>query len=143
MIKEDLACVMKTKLGVDMDNSSLYPKPYPPGFDLVSFPAGWCVPDIVKFSGDDNGPPWEHINHYIFQQGKAGFHEALHIRLFSLSLTGTAFSWFSSLAPNSIHSWNQLECKFHDHFFNGHNEAKLSDLTSVRQGRDESVLDYF
>ena len=25
----------------------------------------------------------------------------------------------------------------------GHNEDKLSDLTSVRQGRDESVLDYF
>ena len=25
----------------------------------------------------------------------------------------------------------------------GHNEAKLSDLTSVRQGRDGTVLDYF
>ena len=25
----------------------------------------------------------------------------------------------------------------------GHNENKFSDLTSVRQGRDESVLDYF
>ena len=25
----------------------------------------------------------------------------------------------------------------------GHNEVKLSDLTSVKQGRDESVLDYF
>ena len=25
----------------------------------------------------------------------------------------------------------------------GHNEDKLSDLTSVRQDRDESVLDYF
>ena len=25
----------------------------------------------------------------------------------------------------------------------GHDEAKLSDLTSLRQGRDESVLDYF
>jgi hypothetical protein len=23
-----------------------------------------------------------------------------------LSLTGSAFSWFSSLAPNSIHAWN-------------------------------------
>jgi hypothetical protein len=32
---------------------------------------------------------------------------------------GTAFAWFSSLAPNSIDSWNQLEQKFHDHFFSG------------------------
>ena len=101
-IKEDLACVMKTKLGVNMDNSRLYQKPYPSEFDLVFFPAGWCVPDFVKFSGSDNKPPWEHISHYIFQLVKAGFHEALRICLFFLSLTGTAFSWFSSLSPNSI-----------------------------------------
>ena len=62
--------------------------------------------------------------------------------LFSLSLTGTAFSWFSSLAPNSIGSWEQLEQKFHEHFFCGHDELKLSHLTSVRQLRDESVNDY-
>jgi len=64
------------------------------------------------------------------------------VRLFSLSLTGTAFSWFSSLAPNSIGSWEQLEQKFHEHFFCGHDELKLSHLTSVRQLRDESVNDY-
>ena len=45
---------MKTKFGVDIGNSTLYQKPYPAEFDLVSFPAGWCVPDFVKFSGDDN-----------------------------------------------------------------------------------------
>ena len=60
-----------------------------------------------------------------------------------LSLTGTTSSWFSSLAPNSIQSWNQMERKFHDHFYNGHNEAKLSDLASVRQGQDEPASDYF
>ena len=48
--------------------------------------------------------------------------------LFSLSLTGMAFSWFSSLAPNSIRNWAQLEHKFHDHFFSGETEAKLLDL---------------
>ena len=91
---------MKTKLGVGMGTSRLYQKPYPAEFDLVSFPAGWCVPNFLKFSGDDNRAPWEHIDQYILQLGKAGFH--LRIRLFSLSLTGTAFSLFSSLAPNSI-----------------------------------------
>ena len=60
-----------------------------------------------------------------------------------LSLTGTTSSWFSSLAPNSIQFWNQLECELHGHFFNMHNKGKLSDLTSVKQGRDEIVLDYF
>ena len=59
-----------------------------------------------------------------------------------LSLTGTVFSWFLFLAPNSIGSWEQLEQKFHEHFFYGHDELKLSHLTSVRQSRDESVNDY-
>jgi hypothetical protein len=49
----------------------------------------------------------------------------LKVCLFSLSLTGTAFSWFSSLAPNSIGSWEHLEQKFHEHFLCGHNEHKL------------------
>jgi hypothetical protein len=59
-----------------------------------------------------------------------------------LSLTGTAFAWFSSLAPNSIDSWDQLEQKFHDHFFIGSYQLKLTYLTSVRQNKDESVSDY-
>ena len=77
------------------------------------------------------------------QLGEASSSNALRVRLFSLSLTGTAFSWFSSLPPNSVRSWNELEQKFHDHFYSGVNEAKLTDLTSVSQGRDESIHDYF
>jgi len=46
------------------------------------------------------------------------------------------------LSPNSITSWEQLEQKFHDHFFSGSYELKLSHLTSVKQMRDESVNDY-
>ena len=50
---------------------------------------------------------------------------------------------FSSLAPNSIRNWAQLEHKFYDHFFSGETEAKLLDLTSIKQGCDEFSLDYF
>jgi hypothetical protein len=51
-------------------------------------------------------------------------------------------SWFFSLSPNSIASWEQLECKLHDHFYSPDDDFKLSDLTSVKQGRDELVNDY-
>jgi hypothetical protein len=64
------------------------------------------------------------------------------VRLFSLSLTDTAFAWFSSLAPCSIISWDILEHKFHDHFYSGSIQLKLTDLTSVRQGGDETVSAY-
>jgi hypothetical protein len=35
-----------------------------------------------------------------------------------------------------------LERKFHDHFYSGSIQLKLTDLTSVRQGRDETVSAY-
>jgi len=141
--KEDLANMFKTKLGLDMGKSHLYQKPYSDDFDLFFYPVGWGVPSFVKFSGDDNRTTWEHTSQYVAQLGEASSSNALCIRLFSLSLTGTAFSWFSSLPPNSVHPWNELEQKFYDHFYSGDNEAKLIDLTSLKQGRDESIKDYF
>jgi len=47
--KEDLAGVLKTKLGIDMGSSCLYQKPYPLEFDFISYPAGWSIPEFVKF----------------------------------------------------------------------------------------------
>ena len=35
-----------------------------------------------------------------------------------------------------------MEHKFHDRFYNGHNEAKLSELASVGQGQDDPASDY-
>jgi hypothetical protein len=68
--------------------------------------------------------------------------EAFCVRLFSLSLTGTAFAWYATLPPNSIFSWGDLEQKFHDHFFSGDYELALVDLVALCQGNDESVNDY-
>jgi hypothetical protein len=59
-----------------------------------------------------------------------------------LSLTGTAFNWFTSLEPNSISTWAQLKERFHEYFYNGETELKLSNLTSVRQKYTETVSEY-
>jgi hypothetical protein len=117
--KEDLANVLKTKLGADIGNTNLYQKPYDHEFDRFPLPRGWGMPDLIKFSGDDDRTTWEHISQYTAQLGEAGVYNALKVCLFSLSLTGTTFAWFSSLALGSIISWDMLECKFHDHFYSG------------------------
>ena len=52
--KEDLANIIKSKLGVDLGSSCLYQKPYPPEFDFVSYPTDWPIPEFVKFNGDDS-----------------------------------------------------------------------------------------
>ena len=113
---------------MDMGTTCLYQKSYPAEFDFVSFPAGWRIPEFTKFNGDDSRTTWEHVSQYVLQLGEADFNDALRVHLFSLSLTGTAFSWFSSLVPNSIRIWAQLEHKFHDHFFSGGNRSKIVGL---------------
>jgi hypothetical protein len=140
--KEDLANVVKTKLGGDIGNTNLNQKPYDLEFDRFPLPGSWRMPDLIKFSGDDDRTTWEHISPYTAQLGEVDVYNALKVRLFSLSLSGTALAWFSSLARGSIISWNMLECKFHDHFYSGSMQLKLTNLTSVRQERDEIVSAY-
>ncbi|TKC12033.1 hypothetical protein FA727_23650, partial [Robertmurraya kyonggiensis] len=90
--RDELSDVMRNKLGVDFGNTRVYQKPYHASFDTVPFPNGWRLPDFVKFSGDDERTTWEHISQYIAQLGEIGNYEAFRVRLFSLSLTGTAFA---------------------------------------------------
>ena len=70
----------------------------------------------------------EHISRYLIQLGEASVEEAHKVRFFPLSLSGPAFSWFSSLEPNSITRWANLENKFHTYFYSRTGEKKIIDL---------------
>jgi hypothetical protein len=61
----------------------------------------------VKFNGDDSKTTWEHVSQYLAQLGEASAIEEIKVRLFSLSLTRNAFSWFVSLPVNFIRTWEQ------------------------------------
>jgi hypothetical protein len=66
----------------------------------------------------------------------------LKFRIFPLSLSGIAFAWFTSLAPNPIFTWAQLEQKFHVYFYSGDIELRLSHLISMKQKHNEPAADY-
>jgi hypothetical protein len=69
---------------------------------------------------------------FLAQVNDVGITDMHKIRMFPLPPTGAAFNCFTSLPPNSIDSWVSLEQKFHDYFYNGEVELRLSDLTSLR-----------
>jgi hypothetical protein len=92
--------------------------------------------------GDQGKNMREHIGQFLAQLGELADTEAFHMRLFSLSLTGTTFVWYATLPPNSILSWGELEQKFHDHLFSGDYELDLVDLVTLRQGKVKSVNEY-
>jgi hypothetical protein len=90
--REDFRKQMQEIFGVELSNKSrVYQKSYPLYFDSVPYPMGWRTPNFVKFNGEDNRTIWEHISQYLAQLGELGSVDALKVRLFSLSLTSTAF----------------------------------------------------
>jgi hypothetical protein len=108
-----------------------YQKPYPEYFDTISYPRGFRVPDLAKFTGDDAKTTYEQIGQFLAQVNDVGITDVHKIRMFLLSLTGAAINWLTSLPPNSIDSWVNLEQKFQDYFYNGEVELRLSNLTSL------------
>jgi hypothetical protein len=84
--------------------SCMYRTPYPSGYDQISFPLRFKVPDFTKFSGQDETSTMEHITRFIIQCGEAGNVDAFRIHLFSSSLSGTTFSWLTSIIK-----WSNLE----------------------------------
>ena len=100
------------------------------------------MPKFTKFSGSEIISTIEYISRFLAQCGEASAEEPLLVRFFPLSLSGSAFTGFASLPPNSISGWADLEKKFHKYFFAGVTEMKLTDLTTIRQRAGESVTDY-
>jgi hypothetical protein len=68
--------------------------------------------------------------------------DPLRVRFFLQSLTGPVFRWYTSLGPDSIHIWKQLEEQFHIQYHSEAAEAGIINLAQVRQKRGETVAEY-
>jgi len=123
-------------------HSVMYKTPYPLAYNQISLPHKYKMPDFTKFLGQGEVYTMEHVNRFLLQLGEAGNQDALRVRLFSLSLSGSAFAWFTTLPANSILYWADLERQFHQFLFSRVTELKLTDLTGLRQRNDESVTSF-
>jgi hypothetical protein len=141
-VREQIARTLREFGFTPKGRAMTYQKPYPEYFDNIPYPQGFRVPDFTKFNRDETRITHEHVRQFLAQTNDAGINDVHKIRLFGLSLSGTAFNWFTSLAPNPVDSWNTLEQKFHDYFYNGEVELRLSDLIAVRQKYNEIVPKY-
>jgi hypothetical protein len=111
-------------------------------YDQLPYPRGYRVPEFSKFSEEDSKTTLEHVGQFILQYGEASANDALRLKMFYLSLSGTAFTWFASLAPNSVFTWAQLEQKIYEYFYSGDSELRLLYLTVIKQNHNEPVTDY-
>ncbi|KAK1620382.1 hypothetical protein QYE76_025899 [Lolium multiflorum] len=86
-----------------------YSKPYPNDYDLIPLPPKYRLPEFSKFSGSDGSSSIEHVSRYLAQLGTVSASDPLRVRFFAQSLTGSAFGWYTSLPPDSIRTWKQME----------------------------------
>ena len=132
-LSEQIADVMKNQFGLKPKQPAfMYRKPYPEAYDQIPLPHRYKLPDFTKFSGQDAISTMECISRFLIQCGDAAGIDARKIFLVPLSLSGSAFAWFSSLPRNYILIWADLEKQLHKYFFAGVHEMKLTDLTEVK-----------
>ena len=119
-----------------------YKRPYLEWFDLVALPTNYKLLEFAKFTGQDSTSTIEHVNRHLTQLDEASIEEAHRVRFFSLSLSGPAFTWVSSLPVNSITNWADLEKKFHTYFYIRTGEKKITNLITIRQKTNESGTEF-
>ena len=104
--------MMKNQFGLKPKGLTFsYKRPYPEWYDLVALPTNYRLPEFAKFTGQDSTSTIKYVSQFFTQLGEASVEDAHQVCFFSLSLSGPAFTWFSSLPVNSIANWADLEKK--------------------------------
>ncbi|XP_057755588.1 uncharacterized protein LOC130974749 [Arachis stenosperma] len=96
----------------------------------------------TKFAEEVGESTTEHVARYFVEIGNLANNENLKMKIFPLSLTKNAFTWFSNLRPNSITTWNQLEIAFHAQFYRGKMNVAVTDLVALKREDGETIDDY-
>ncbi|KAK1652988.1 hypothetical protein QYE76_070793 [Lolium multiflorum] len=131
---DQISTILRDQFGMVPKRRAIgYSKPYPDEYELIPLPPKYRLPDFSKFSGSDGSSSIEHVGRYLAQLGPASVSDPLRVRFFSQSLTGSAFGWYTSLPPDSIRTWKQLEEQFHMQYHSEASESGLADLAQTRR----------
>jgi hypothetical protein len=128
-IVDQISAILKDQFGMLPRRRVIgYTKPYPSEYDLIPLLPKYRLPEFTKFSGAEGSSSIEHVSRYLAQLGMISASDPLRVRFFSQSLTGLAFGWYTSLGPDSIRTWKQLEEQFHIEYHSEAAEAGIADL---------------
>jgi hypothetical protein len=137
---DQISAILRDQFGILPKRRTIgYTKLYPSDSDLIPLPPKYRLPEFTMFNGSEGSSSIEHVSRYLSQLGMISVSNPLWVRFFSQSLIGPAFRWYTSLGPDSIRTWKQLEEQFHIQYHSEAVEAGIADLAQVRQKRGEAV----
>jgi hypothetical protein len=92
-LTNQLATILRESFDIEpKGRGRVYQKPYPDYYDQLPYPRGYRVPEFSQFSGEDDKTIFEHVDQFTLQCGEASANDAIKLRMFSLSLSGTTFT---------------------------------------------------
>ncbi|XP_058076460.1 uncharacterized protein LOC131225049 [Magnolia sinica] len=104
-------------------------------------PSRFRMPPIIQFSRF--GDPSEHVELYRSWMQIQSATDAMMCRAFSITLSGSARSWYQQLKPKSISSFAKLSRLFLTQFITGKKSRKLTThLFTLKQGNKEPLKNY-
>jgi hypothetical protein len=90
-LTNQFATILRESFGVEpKGRGCVYQKPYPNYYDQIPDPRGCRVLVFSRFSGEDGKTTLEYVGQFILHCSEASVNDALKLRMFSLSLSGTA-----------------------------------------------------
>ncbi|CAL9005340.1 unnamed protein product, partial [Prunus brigantina] len=88
------------------------------------------------------GSPKEHVNRFLDALGPHAGDYNLRLREFSKSLTDRAYTWYTTLAPGSMRSWDDLASRFCKKYFQHEERVTTTQLNNTRQKQGEDPVDF-
>ncbi|XP_016199077.1 uncharacterized protein LOC107640041 [Arachis ipaensis] len=130
-------------LNVGFKNRPHFVSAFPQVVQMAQVPRGVKNPKIItKFAGKVGESTSEHVARYLVEIGNLANDENLKMKFFSSSLTKNSFTWFLTLRPNSVTTWNQLETAFHAQFYRGKMNVAVTNLVALKHEDGETIDDY-
>lgn len=108
----------------------------------TELPRSCKIPKFTKFSGDTSESTIKHIARYMTEAGDLANSENLRMKYFPSSLTKNAFTWFTTLPPNSIDTLPHLERLFLEKFYMGQAKISLKELANIKRKFTKPIDDY-
>jgi hypothetical protein len=134
-----ISTILRDQFGILPKRRTIsYTKPYPSDYDLIPLPPKYQLPEFSKFNGLEGSSSIEHVRQYLAQLGMISVSDPLQVRFFSQSLTRPTFGWYTSLGPDLIRTWKQLEERFTSN--TTQRLLRLESPTWHRSGRSEGKL---
>uniref|UniRef100_A0A2N9EV74 Integrase catalytic domain-containing protein n=1 Tax=Fagus sylvatica TaxID=28930 RepID=A0A2N9EV74_FAGSY len=116
-------------------------QPYPAGLLNQPYPDKYEVPTFTQYDGR-KGNATEHVNKFLNAMGPHAGNGNLCLREFSKSLTDRAYTWYITLKPDSVRTWDDMVEVFCTKYFHVEDKITLLTLHNTKQGPTEGLLPY-